>query len=170
MLVSPPRDLPSRASSKRSLRRRRTRRGSSRSRLLHRPALSAPSHRPLLPGPLLLGGGFLQGVHDLLADAHPSGNVVAARGRGIHADQGVSQPSPWGKNPTPPIPSPGGSMPTRRTMLSPAKMVVWQAHPRRPQGLTECRRLNHRYEREPGNHLAFSDGQPYVAATSDSSN
>lgn len=29
---------------------------------------------PLLPGPLLLGGGFLKGVHDLLADAHPGGS------------------------------------------------------------------------------------------------
>lgn len=30
--------------------------------------------RPLLPGPPLLGGGFLKGVHDLLADAHPDGS------------------------------------------------------------------------------------------------
>lgn len=41
-----------------------------------------------LPGPFLVGSGFLQGLHDLLADAHPGGVVVGTGGGGVHTDQG----------------------------------------------------------------------------------
>lgn len=57
-----------------------------------RPVRSVLAARPLLPGPPPLGGGFLKGVHDLLADAHPDGVVMGAGGGGVHADQGQIRP------------------------------------------------------------------------------
>jgi hypothetical protein len=41
-----------------------------------------------LPSPFLVVDGFLEGVHDLPADAHPGGVVVGTDGGGVHADQG----------------------------------------------------------------------------------
>jgi hypothetical protein len=49
-----------------------------------------------LPGLLLLGGGFLQSLHDVLADEHPGGVVMGADGGGVHADQGQVRPAAAG--------------------------------------------------------------------------
>ncbi|CAM5392790.1 hypothetical protein SHIRM173S_09227 [Streptomyces hirsutus] len=95
MLVSPPRDLPSRASFRRNRCRRRTRRSSAPARF-RRAARLSRSQPPLLPGLFLLGGGFFQSLHDVLADEHPGGVVVRADGRGVHADQGQVRPAPAG--------------------------------------------------------------------------
>lgn len=47
-----------------------------------------PAGRPHLPGPFLVGGGFLEGLHDLLADAHPGGVMVGAGGGGVVGSAG----------------------------------------------------------------------------------